>query len=249
MSLNLPPVPQQTPINDKSGMPSFPWANWFENLRALVLSLSSGGGGGVTTIAGGGTNSSTSLNNNRVMVSSSGKIVEASAITANKAIISDSNGLPTQSATTSTEIGFVSGVTSEIQTQIDGKMALFPTIVAEITGAAANASTTSVIIFPTVTNDTASAYNATTGQYITTVDGYFEIQFSFRAGSGAAIPIYVYFGGVQGPCIGCISSIDGTASGGGTFHVATATTIDIRPVGGTVAGMASDSSYSIYKLP
>jgi hypothetical protein len=56
-------------------------------------------------------------------VSSAGKIVEASAVTASRAVISDSNGLPTAAATTSTEIGYVNGVTSAIQTQLNGKEA------------------------------------------------------------------------------------------------------------------------------
>lgn len=72
-------------------------------------------------IAKGGTNSGTALNNNRVMQSSGGAIVEAAAITANRALQSDANGIPTQSTTTATELGYVSGVTSAIQTQIDGK--------------------------------------------------------------------------------------------------------------------------------
>lgn len=77
----------------------------------------------VLPIANGGTNSGTSLNNNRVVQSSGGAIIEAAAITANRALISDGNGIPTQSATTNTEIGYVAGVTSAVQTQIDTKQA------------------------------------------------------------------------------------------------------------------------------
>lgn len=43
------------------------------------------------------------------------------AITGNRALISDANGVPTHATTTATEIGYVNGVTSAIQTQIDGK--------------------------------------------------------------------------------------------------------------------------------
>ena len=74
---------------------------------------------GIVAIANGGTNSSAALNNNRVMQSLGGAIVEANAITANRALISDSNGIPTHSVTTSTELGYVSGVTSSIQTQLN----------------------------------------------------------------------------------------------------------------------------------
>jgi hypothetical protein len=48
-------------------------------------------------------------------------IDDVAAITASRALISDANGLPTHSATTSTELGYVSGVTSAIQTQLNAK--------------------------------------------------------------------------------------------------------------------------------
>lgn len=81
------------------------------------------------SVALGGTNSTAALNNNRVMQSSSGAIVEAAAITASRALISDANGIPTHATTTSTEIGYVNGVTSAIQTQLDAKQAKLRTIV------------------------------------------------------------------------------------------------------------------------
>jgi len=81
-------------------------------------------------VSKGGTGSSSALNNNRVMQSSGGNIVEAAAITANRALISDANGIPTQSATTDTELGYVSGVTSAIQTQLNNKQGLDATLTA-----------------------------------------------------------------------------------------------------------------------
>lgn len=76
---------------------------------------------GTLPVARGGTNSTTALNNNRVIQSSGGAVVEAAAITASKALVSDANGIPVASATTATELGYVSGVTSAIQTQLDAK--------------------------------------------------------------------------------------------------------------------------------
>lgn len=78
---------------------------------------------GIVAIANGGTNSSTALNNNRIIVSSGGSIVEAVAITANRALASNASGIPVASVTTDTELAFVSGVTSSIQTQLNGKQA------------------------------------------------------------------------------------------------------------------------------
>lgn len=77
---------------------------------------------GVLPVANGGTNSSTSLSNNRFIISSGGALVEQAAITANRALTSDASGLPTASATTNTELGYLSGVTSSVQTQINSKI-------------------------------------------------------------------------------------------------------------------------------
>lgn len=76
---------------------------------------------GVLPVANGGTNSSAALNNNRIIVTSAGAIVENAAITANRALASNASGIPVASATTNTELGFVSGVTSSIQTQLNAR--------------------------------------------------------------------------------------------------------------------------------
>jgi hypothetical protein len=75
------------------------------------------------SVAKGGTNSGTALNDNRIMQSSSGSIIEAAAITASRALVSDANGIPTHTSVTTTELGYLSGVTSAIQTQISDKVA------------------------------------------------------------------------------------------------------------------------------
>jgi len=63
------------------------------------------------TIALGGTNSIAALNNNRVMQSSAGAIVEAAAITASRALVSDSNGIPVASSTiTTTILGYLANL-------------------------------------------------------------------------------------------------------------------------------------------
>jgi hypothetical protein len=52
---------------------------------------------------------------------SSGVMSENAAITASRAVASDANGQLAASATTATELGYVNGVTSAIQTQLDAK--------------------------------------------------------------------------------------------------------------------------------
>jgi len=105
-------------------------------------------------ISRGGTNSGTALNNNRVMISSSGAIVEQSAITANRALASDSNGLPVASTTTDTELGYVHGVTSAIQTQLNTKLAASNFVVREVPSGSINGSNTSFTLANTPTSGT-----------------------------------------------------------------------------------------------
>lgn len=78
-----------------------------------------GGGGG-----GSGTVNSGSANRLAYYSSSGTTVDDLAAITASRALISDANGLPTHATTTATEIGYVNGVTSAIQTQLDGKQPL-----------------------------------------------------------------------------------------------------------------------------
>ena len=81
-------------------------------------------GGGPLSIALGGTNSGSALSNDRIIISNGGQIIEANPITAFKALISNAAGIPAASGTSDVEIGYVSGVTSSIQTQLDNKLNL-----------------------------------------------------------------------------------------------------------------------------
>lgn len=67
----------------------------------------------------------------------SGGVLSPLGVTASRAVITDANGLPSASSATSTEIGYVSGVTSSIQAQLN---ALSPTpagIMADFAGTVA----------------------------------------------------------------------------------------------------------------
>lgn len=75
---------------------------------------------GTLPIAKGGTNSVTDLANKRIMISNAGSIVESSAISPHRVLISNSDGLPAGSTVTSTELSYLSGVTSSIQAQLAG---------------------------------------------------------------------------------------------------------------------------------
>lgn len=53
-----------------------------------------------------------------------GALADLAAITASRALVSDADGLPVASAVTATELGYVSGVTSALQTQLNAKLGL-----------------------------------------------------------------------------------------------------------------------------
>lgn len=71
------------------------------------------------SLIGGGT---PSLTQYRIAVGdASNQLSDAAAITGDRALISDANGVPTHSAVTNTELGYLSGATSNLQTQISNK--------------------------------------------------------------------------------------------------------------------------------
>ena len=61
-----------------------------------------------------------------IVNSSTGALAEV-AVTANRAVVTDANGLPTASAATATQVGYLSDVTSPIQAQFAGKQSTIAT--------------------------------------------------------------------------------------------------------------------------
>lgn len=93
-------------------------------------------------------------------------VSEAGAITASRALVSDANGVPTHSTVTTTELGYVSGVTSSIQTQLNAKGAGTVTSVSSANGALTVATGTTT---PLLTVN--SAPILTTARTIGTITG------------------------------------------------------------------------------
>lgn len=92
-------------------------ATYNSSTGVLNIPEYTGGGGGSGTVNSG------SANRLAYYGSSGTAVSNLSAITANRALVSDGDGLPTASSVTNTELGYVSGVTSAIQTQLNGKQA------------------------------------------------------------------------------------------------------------------------------
>jgi len=69
-------------------------------------------------------NTITNIENADIKAGAAIALNKLAATTASRALVSDGSGVITPATTTSTEIGYVNGVTSAIQTQIDGKAGL-----------------------------------------------------------------------------------------------------------------------------
>lgn len=83
----------------------------FDDVRDYVNDIAAG------TIVG--TINAGSANRLTYYASAGNTVDDLTAITASRALVSDANGLPIASSVTATELGYVSGVTSAIQTQIN----------------------------------------------------------------------------------------------------------------------------------
>ncbi|GAB1371205.1 hypothetical protein MASR1M45_12670 [Candidatus Kapaibacterium sp.] len=77
---------------------------------------------GTLAVNRGGTGLASWTANRLVASTGATTLANLAAITAARALISDANGLPAHSSVTSTELGYLSGVTSALQTQLNGKM-------------------------------------------------------------------------------------------------------------------------------
>ena len=67
----------------------------------------------------------TALDAKQATITGAATTITSSDLTASKALVSDGSGKVAVSSVTSTELGYVSGVTSAIQTQVDAKLAKF----------------------------------------------------------------------------------------------------------------------------
>lgn len=67
------------------------------------------------------TNTITNIDNNEIKAAAAIALTKLAATTASRALVSDASGFVSAATTTATEIGFVNGVTSAIQTQLNAK--------------------------------------------------------------------------------------------------------------------------------
>lgn len=68
----------------------------------------------------------TALNGKQATITGGASTITTSNLTANRALVSNANGKVAVSAVTATELGYLDGVTSNIQTQLNGKLSKAP---------------------------------------------------------------------------------------------------------------------------
>lgn len=78
-------------------------------------------------------NTITNIENADIKAAAAIALNKLAATTASRALVSDGSGFVSAATTTATEIGYVNGVTSAIQTQIDTKQAILSSIVSKAT--------------------------------------------------------------------------------------------------------------------
>ena len=129
--------------------------------------------------------------NGLATLDANGKLTDTQlpTVTANKALVSDANGKTSASSVTSTELGYVSGVTSAIQTQISGKQDA-------ITGAASSITSTDLTASRALISNAsgkvdASAVTTTELAYVSGVTSAIQTQINGKQASitGAASTI------------------------------------------------------------
>ena len=134
-------------------------------------------------ITAGGVTIQSQLNNKQGTVTGAASTITLLNLPQNKVLISDSFGKVTAAFTNSTQLGYLVGVTSSIQPQLDGKQAT-------ITGAATSVTSTDLAASKALVSDAsgkiaASAVTSTELGYLTGASSPIQTQLNSKAGAGA----------------------------------------------------------------
>jgi fructose-specific component phosphotransferase system IIB-like protein len=124
----------------------------------------------------------TQLDNKQATITGAATTIDDANLTANRAVISNASGKVAVSTVTDTELGHVSGVSSAIQTQIDGKQAT-------ITGAATTIDSSDLTASRAVVSNSSgkvavSAITSTELGYLNDVSGNIQTQLDGKLSTG-----------------------------------------------------------------
>lgn len=134
-------------------------------------------------------NIQTQLDGKQTTISGAATTITGSNLTASRALISNSSGKVAVSAVTSTELGYLDGVTSSIQTQLDGKQATVTGGASTITGS--NLTASRALVSDGNGKVAVSAVTSTELGYLDGVTSAIQTQLDGKATSGHTHSSYV----------------------------------------------------------
>lgn len=125
----------------------------------------------------------TQINGKQATITGAATTIDDADLTASRAVISNSSGKVAVSAVTSTELGYLDGVSSAIQTQINGKQAT-------ITGAASSITSSNLTALRSLYSDAsgkvaASSITATELSYLGGVTSAIQTQINAKASTAS----------------------------------------------------------------
>ena len=170
----------------------------------------------------------TQIDAKQATITGSATTIDTESLTASRAVISNSSSKIAVSATTDTELGYVSGVTSAIQTQIDSKQAT-------ITGGA------TTITSSDLTASRALASNSSGKVAVSTVT---STELGYVSGVTSAIQTQIGTKLTASNNLSDVSSTSTARTNLGLGTIATQNANNVALTGGTITGLGDPSSSS-----
>ena len=170
----------------------------------------------------------TQIDSKQATITGSATTIDTESLTASRAVISNSSSKIAVSATTDTELGYVSGVTSAIQTQIDTKQAT-------ITGGATTITSSDL---------TASRALASSASGKVAVSAVTSTELGYVSGVTSAIQTQLGTKLTASNNLSDVSSTSTARTNLGLGTIATQNANNVAVTGGTITGLGDPSSTS-----
>lgn len=130
---------------------------------------------------------SNALSTKQDTITGAATTITSSNLTASRALVSDGSGKVATNAVTSTELGYLSGVTSSIQTQINSKISTSKSFLITFLDNTVAASTTSYITFSSTTFLTVEANRLTVAPADSTFSKFYVKIYTSQSATGSFV--------------------------------------------------------------
>ena len=171
-------------------------------------------------------NIQTQIDAKQATITGGATTITSSDLTASRALTSNGSGKVAVSSVTSTELGYVSGVTSGLQTQINGKQAT-------ITGAATSITSSDLTSNKALTSD---------GSGKVAASSVTSTELGYLSGTTSAVQTQLDAKLVKANNLSDVTSVSTARTNLGLGTMATQAASNVAITGGTITGMPSPSS-------